>query len=128
MVEVPEEDKIDFDAVPALHDGVRALAGEPRVRYVHVRPGATLDVLGSWRDVVGDRMHLLTRGEAIAAGWFGPHVDAVARERIGDVVAVAHGSVAVVRRSAESVLSGLPGQHGALTDDELLVPLLEVRG
>ena len=32
--------------------------------------------------------------------------------------------VAVVRRSAESTLSGLPGQHGALTDDELLVPLI----
>ncbi len=127
MVCVPEEDKLDFDSVAALHDGVRALAGEPRARHVHVRPGALPDVLAAWRETVGDRMWLLTRGEAIAQGWFGPHVGTAARERIGDLVAVAHAPVAVVRRSAESMLSSLPGQHGALTDDELLVPLLEVR-
>lgn len=127
MVHVPEEDKLDFDSMSALNEGVRALAGEPRARHVHVRPGALSDVLAAWRATVGDRMWLLTRGEAISEGWFGPHVDAVARDRIGDLVAVAHGSVAVVRRSAESMLSSLPGQHGALTDDELLVPLLEVR-
>ncbi len=127
MVRVPEEDRLDFDTVAALHDGVRALAGEPRARHVHVRPGALPDVLAAWRAAVGDRMWLLTRGEAISEGWFGPRVDATARDRIGDLVAVAHGSVAVVRRAAESVLSSLPGQHGALTDDEVLVPLLELR-
>src|SRR3954447_5626037 len=40
MVLVPEESKVDIDTTPSLADGVVALAGEPRMRHVHVRPGA----------------------------------------------------------------------------------------
>ena len=124
MVTVSDEAKVDFDSSPELQEGVVALAGEPRSRYVHARPGAAAEVLERWRARLGQCMWVVTRDEAIAAGWFGPSVSTSARARIGDVIAVARGDVAVVRRSAESMLSSLPGQHGALTDDELLVPLL----
>lgn len=125
MVTVPEDGRVDVDASTVLMDGVVGLAGEPRVRHVHTRRGAAADVLAAWQAELGDRMWIGTRDDAIAAGLFGPDVTTVARERIGDVLAIAStADVAVVRRSAESVLSGLPGQHGALTDDELLVPLI----
>jgi type I phosphodiesterase/nucleotide pyrophosphatase len=124
MVTIPEEAKVDFDSSEDLQRGVIALAGEPRARYVHTRLGAAGDVLATWQEQLGDRMWVLPREEAIAAGWFGPTVTPAARQRIGDVVAVAHTPMAVVRRRAESRLSSLPGQHGALSDDELLVPLL----
>ena len=125
MVTVPPEGRIDYDVRGLLQDGVVGLAGEPRVRHVHARPGAAADVLAAWRAELGDRMHVLSRDEAVQAGLFGPLVTPQARGRIGDVVAIAAtADVAVVRRSAESVLSSLPGQHGALTTDELLVPLL----
>jgi hypothetical protein len=125
MVTVPEDAKVDVDASPTLSDGVLGLAGEPRVRYVHTRPGAAADVLATWCGELGDRMAVLSRDDAVAAGLFGPVVTDVARRRIGDVVAIASTpAVAVVRRRVESRLSALPGQHGALTDDELLVPLL----
>ena len=65
---------------------------------------------------------------SLAAGLLGPVVTPAARARTGDVVAIATGDVAVVRRSAEPHLSALVGQHGALTDDELLVPLLSTAG
>jgi hypothetical protein len=124
MVTVPEEAKVDVDSSRALLDGVAELAGEARARYVHTRPGAADDVLAAWRAELGDRMWVGRRDDAVAAGLFGPEVTAAARQRIGDVVAIATSEVAVVRRRAESRLSALPGQHGALTDDELLVPLL----
>jgi Type I phosphodiesterase / nucleotide pyrophosphatase len=124
MVTVADDDKIDFDASADLRDGVLALAGEPRARYVHARPGAAGDVLAAWRGCLEDRMWVLSRDEAIAAGWFGSEVTATSRQRIGDLVVVARTGSAVVRRQAEPTLSDLPGQHGALTDDELLVPLL----
>ena len=69
-------------------------------------------------------MWIGTRSEGIVAGLFGPAVHSEYHGRIGDVIAIASGDVAVVRRSVESGLSGLRGQHGALTPDELLVPLL----
>jgi hypothetical protein len=51
-------------------------------------------------------------------------VTEAARDRIGDLIALAVSDVAVVRRKAESRSSALIGHHGALTDAELLVPLL----
>lgn len=56
MTTVPEEHKVDFDDSLTLQDGVLALAGEPRARYVHARAGAHADVLASWREQLSDRM------------------------------------------------------------------------
>ena len=124
MVTVSPQARVDFDASTVLQDGVAALAGEPRMRHVHARPGAAGDVLAAWTAELGDRMWVVSRQGAVDAGLFGPYVSTTARARIGDVLAIATSDVAVVRRRSESVLSSLPGQHGALTDDELLVPLL----
>lgn len=124
MVRVGEDAKVDADAVPVLRDGVAALAGEPRARHVHAVPGAARDVLATWTDVLGERMWVGSGDEAVAAGLFGPVVTPTARARIGDVVAISRGEVAVVRRRVEERMSALVGHHGALTLDELLVPLL----
>ena len=109
---------------PTCSAGVRQLAGEPRARHVHVQPGALGDVLAAWRDALGDRAWVATRDEAVEAGLLGPVVTDVARARTGDVVVVATGDVAVVRRTAEPGAARLRGHHGALTPDELDVPLL----
>ena len=124
MVDVPDDAKIDADATPSLLDGVMALAGEPRARYVHTQPGAAADVLATWREVLGDSWHVTRRDDAIAAGLFGPVVSTVARQRIGDVVALSLANGGVVERRRLPRLSAMPGQHGSVTDDELLVPLL----
>ena len=124
MVDVDEQDRVDADSLPALQDGVRALAGEPRVRHVHCRPGAVEDVLAAWRGELGDRMWVGRGTDAIEAGLFGPRVGPAAWSRIGDVLAIATGGVAVVRSQAEQQMARLRGHHGALTADELYVPLL----
>lgn len=124
MVTVSEQGRVDVDDSTVLSDGVVALGGEPRARHVHTRRGAADDVRAAWQAELGDRMWVGTAADAIAAGLFGPVVSTAARRRIGDVVAIAQGDVAVVQRRKESMLSSLIGQHGALTDDELLVPLL----
>ena len=124
MVDVPYDAKVDADATPALREGVRAIAGEPRARHVHAEPGEAGEVLARWRAELGDRMWVGSRAEAVALGLFGPVVDAPALRRIGDVVAIATGDAAVVQWEREGRFSALVGQHGALTDDERLVPLL----
>ena len=124
MVDVRDEARVDADASPLLQEGVRALAGEPRARQVHTEPGAAADVLARWRAELGDRMWVVPRDEAVAAGLLGPVVSPQALARTGDVVAVATTEVAVLRPQAEPEFSALRGHHGALTDDELLVPLL----
>lgn len=70
---------------------------------------------------------MVSRDEAIAAGWFGPVVTGQARTRIGDVIAALSGQAGVVRRTAEPLESSLAGQHGSLTFGEQLVSLLLAR-
>jgi hypothetical protein len=123
MVDVPPSERIDADLIPALRDGVALLGGEPRARHVYAVPGATADVLAAWRATLGDRAWTVSRDEAIDAGWFGPVVAGVT-DRIGDVVAAARGSSAVVATVAEPRESRLIGMHGSLTPAEQRVPLL----
>jgi hypothetical protein len=128
MAALAQDEVLDADADGSpLRDGVHVLAGEPRMRHVHARPGAAGDVLSTWRSVVGERAWVLTGDEAVAAGLFGPVVTPLARQRIGDVLAIARGGFGVVQRRRESLSSALPGHHGALTDEELLVPLLSTQ-
>ena len=124
MVLVPDEAKVDVDAMPSLQDGVVALAGEPRMRHVHVRPGAAAEVRSAWTEILGAEWRVLAQDEAIELGLFGPTVTSAARRRIGDLLALSLGVGGVVERRKLPRLSAMPGQHGSVTDDELLVPLL----
>ncbi|HEX8082259.1 MAG TPA: nucleotide pyrophosphatase/phosphodiesterase family protein [Jatrophihabitans sp.] len=124
MLDVPESAKVDYDAEPLLKQGVDLIAGEARVRYLYAAAQEIEPVRARWADVLGDRVALLSRDEAIGCGWFGAAVSEQARHRIGDLVAVAVSEVAIVRRKAESRSATLIGHHGALSEAELLVPLL----
>jgi Type I phosphodiesterase / nucleotide pyrophosphatase len=117
----------DADTDDDLRAGVTLLGGDPRARHVYTRPGAAADVLATWRTVLGDDAWVVSGEQAVAEGWFGP-LAAHAADRIGEVVVAMRGTAAVVRSGAEPDLSKLPGQHGSLSAEEQLVPLLVARG
>lgn len=125
MVQV--RDPLDVDGAPELIEGVRQIGGEPRARHVYTEPGRSEEVLARWRDRLGSEFAVLPRGEVIERGWFGPTVSAAAEARIGDVIAVATGDGALIRRTVEPLQSILIGHHGSLTAAELDVPLLVFR-
>jgi hypothetical protein len=128
MVAVGPSDVVDVDDHPLLLEGVHAIGGEARARHVYVEDGAADDVLAAWRATLTDRAWVVPRDEAIAAGWFGARVTEDVRPRIGDVVAAASGSAAMVRRTVEPLESALIGHHGSLTTAEQRVPLLLAYG
>jgi hypothetical protein len=123
MVNVGPDDRVDVDATPELREGVALLGGEPRARHVYTTPGATADVLATWRQILGERAWVTSRDEAIKDGWFGP-ADETMTDRIGDVVAAATGTTGIIASSAEPNESALFGMHGSLTSTEQLVPML----
>ncbi|MDT5328666.1 MAG: hypothetical protein QOF25_5818 [Mycobacterium sp.] len=128
MVAVGPSDVVDVDDHPLLLAGVQAIGGEARARHVYVEDGAADDVLAAWRATLDDRAWVVPRDAAIAAGWFGARVTDDVRLRIGDVVAAASGSAAMVRRTVEPLESALIGHHGSLTTAEQRVPLLLAYG
>lgn len=117
------EHRFDADTDPDLGRGVVSVSGDPRSRHVHACPGAAADVLATWRGVLGDAAWVVPGEQAVAEGWFGP-LGTLAAGRIGDVVVAARGTAGVVRTVAEPVVSRMPGQHGSLSAEEQLVPLL----
>lgn len=127
MVDLKLEDRIDIDAYPGLLKGVRMLAGEARARHVYTQAGAEEDVLQAWQAVLGDRVWLARREDAIAAGWFGPLVPDHIRMRIGDIVAAAFAPIGMVQRSVDNGLADLIGHHGSMTAEEQYVPFLLLR-
>lgn len=123
MVDVPAPARVDADTVAELGHGVALLGGDSRTRYVYTVDGAAPDVLATWRAILADIAWVLSRDEAVAAGWFGPVTD-WALPRIGDVVAACHTNFAVVATKREPLESAVFGMHGSLTAAELDLPLL----
>ena len=128
MLDVPEQQRIDYAADPSLIEGVRHTAGEPRMVHLYLDDpadaGARERLLAAWRARFGDRIWAFSREDAIAAGLFGAVRPAVG-PRIGDVMIAARDALALydtrrVRPAAMEVV----GQHGSLTKAEREVPLL----
>lgn len=125
MLDVPPERHVLVEDHAALLRGVELFAGEGRLRQLWVAdaggPGPER-VARRWALELGERAHVVTRDEAVADGWFG-RVDDRVRSRFGDVLVAMRQDWAVMSRALERELS-LVGQHGSLTQQEMMVPLL----
>ncbi|OBI94465.1 alkaline phosphatase family protein [Mycobacterium sp. 1245805.9] len=121
---VPPDARVDLDTDSRLGDGVRVVAGEPRVRYLHTEPGAAPDVRAAWAETLDGRADVYDREQAVATGMFGP-VDPAHLARIGDVVVVCTGNAAVLATAHEPPeIARLIGFHGAATPAEMAIPLI----
>ncbi|MDE8587730.1 alkaline phosphatase family protein [Arthrobacter sp. NQ4] len=130
MLDVAEPQRIDFSTDPALVEGVRHTAGEPRMVHLyleetHLSDGGAERLLAAWKARFGDRIWAFTRGEAVAGGLFGKDVRPAVEGRIGDVMIAARDAVALYdgRRMRPTAME-VVGQHGSLTKAEREVPLL----
>ncbi|OBY31226.1 alkaline phosphatase family protein [Mycolicibacter kumamotonensis] len=124
---VPDQARIDLDADPRLGAGIRVVAGEPRVRYLHTEPGATADVLAAWTELLAGKALVQTREQAVAAGVFGP-VREQHLARIGDVVVTCSDDTAILATEHEPPQTAqLVGFHGGLTPAETAIPLITLR-
>jgi Type I phosphodiesterase / nucleotide pyrophosphatase len=121
---VAPEARVDLDADPRLSEGVRVVAGEPRVRYLHTEPGAAADVHATWSALLDGRAQVYRREQAVATGMFGP-VDPRNLARIGDVVVVCTDGSAVLATAHEPPESALLiGFHGGASEVEMAIPLI----
>jgi hypothetical protein len=128
LLDVPRHSHVLIDSVPALVDGIRFVAGEPRCLQLHFEddasPAHRARVVEHWRESESNRAWVATREEAIAAGWFGP-VRPEVEPRIGDLLVAARKGIAYYdSRAASAQGRAMVGQHGSWSPAELRVPLL----
>ncbi len=126
MVDVPRHRHVLLTEGDGLVDGVRHIGGEPRMLHLYAEPGAEERVLDAWRAAESSRSWVLSRSEAIEAGLFGPVADEV-RARIGDVLVAPRAGIAYYDdRLADKGAQKMIGQHGSLTHEERIVPLIRL--
>ncbi|WP_181064247.1 alkaline phosphatase family protein [Pseudoclavibacter sp. AY1F1] len=128
MIDIPRHRQIDVDDDDPLFDGVVAMAGEPRLRHLYLEADAgdqaAEELRDRWLESQGARASVLTRAEAVSNGWYGPNVALAAAERIGDVIVAATKGVTYYASSMQSGARLVVGQHGSITPEETIVPLI----
>lgn len=126
MVDIPQDQRIDYSQIPGLTEGVHLTAGEPRAVQLHVEPHVdTQELAHRWTQHFGDDIWVATRGELAQGGYFGAQPDPELLKRAGDLWILAKGPLALydLRRQPARSLA-MVGQHGSLTEQERAVPLL----
>jgi hypothetical protein len=126
MVDVPAHRHVLLSEGDELLDGVHLIGGEPRMLHLYTEPGRADAVHEAWRRGESGRSWVMSRREAIEAGLFGP-VDPSVEDRIGDVLVAARAAIAYYDdRLDDRAPQRMVGQHGSLTNEERVVPLLRV--
>ena len=122
MVNTGPADRVDLESHASLREDVVHVAGEPRMRHLYCRDGAAKEVQERWSAVLGERATVMSREQAAQELLFG-ELDPMLAERVGDVIAIARDTV-VLASKVDPLTSRHIGQHGGLSDAEMLVPAL----
>ncbi|GAA3903165.1 alkaline phosphatase family protein [Microbacterium invictum] len=127
MVDVPAHRHVLLSEGDELVDGIRIVAGEPRMLHLYAEDGAAGAALARWQEAESGRSWVLSREEAIAAGLFGSAVSPDVAPRIGDILVAARSGIAYYDdRLSDKKAQKMIGQHGSLTDQERIVPLIRL--
>ena len=90
--------------------------------YLFVKPGQVDQVRGYFDQAWPGQFAFLDPTEAVAKGLFGPHGSHPhLADRMGDLIAIARDDAYLWWAEKENMLIG---QHGGLSADEMIVPLL----
>ncbi len=114
MIDVPASRHVLLDDGDPRLEGVADIAGEPRMLHLYTHPQAVDAVAGVWRASDADRAWVMTRDEAIAAGVFGTVNPVAARAQVAYYD----------NRLDDLSPQRMVGQHGSLTLEESIVPLI----
>ena len=110
-----------------LNTEVATIAGEPRARHIYLaREEISKEISHLWRSELGDIASVYTKEEAITANLFGQPMPFNFADRIGDLVVIVNDDSILIDPAREKLEGAMVGHHGALTDSERFVPLMQL--
>ena len=107
-----------------LSDEVLLLGGEPRARHIYLHEAAIKDADSRWKDALGDLAQVISKQEAVDTKLFGTATSSQALNRMGDLILIANSDVTLIEPARAVQESAMVGHHGALSDEERLIPFL----
>ena len=126
LIDLDDRDRAPLFQGDPLLDCLRcAPTGEGRTPHFHVRPGKEAELVQRVADLAGDRLALLSQGEAEELRLFGPEpLSALARRRFGDYIGVALAPFTLAYyESADATSLRHIGVHGGMCPAEVRIPL-----
>ncbi len=120
QVEVMKE---PFQLPGEVLSNVNFQSGEGRFRWLHLRSKSLETVVDALGESLGEVARVMTRQEVVEQGIFGPDMGSDFQRRLGDVALIATQPVAFFDPLDTGPFE-LVCRHGALTADEVAVPLL----
>jgi len=129
FIDTPTREALEMEDFPVLAELLRhPLSGEPRAAFCHVRAGQVDRFIEHARALLGERADVLPSATLIAEGWFGPgDPHPRLRDRVGDVSLVMRGHYTIKDHLPGEKRHVLIGNHGGVTEDEMLIPLVVAR-
>jgi len=126
IVDVPAHAHILLDEVKVDWNRVASVGGDPRVNFIYLHESSqTAEIQMQLQAQLGDSVSVFNKAEAVAHGLYGSEPAVVAMERLPDIFALAVKKVALYHREYAPAKSlQMIGQHGALTPQEMAIPLL----
>jgi hypothetical protein len=122
FIDSPREESLELP--PALASMLKLpLCGERRVAYCHVHDAEAFSARA--KDWLGGRGEVRRSAELVGEGWFGPgEPHPRFAERIGDVVLLMRGLATVKDWTPGEPRHLHIGNHGGLSEDEMVIPLI----
>jgi len=129
VIDVPESSHVYLDEVKLDWSLIADVAGDPRVNFVYLKDRTYSDQAKKLIEAgVALSAMVLTKSQAIDAGLYGSVSDENIW-RLPDLFVMAGKNVAIYQRDyAPAASLKMIGQHGALSANEMMVPLLHFRG
>lgn len=130
FIDSPEGRTIDLDAHPQLAALLaRPLCGEQRTAWCYLKPDVSPDAfVRCARERLGESAEAVSCERLLAEGWFGPGTPHPRlHSRIGDFALLMQDNWTIKDWLPGERRYRLLGQHGGLSADEMLVPLVDLR-
>ncbi len=124
IIDVRHDRQIYLDEHRDLLPGLISVGGDPRVLFLYFESVPTENQLEQLQTALGSRVIVAAKQRVIDAGWYGEITETNAT-RLPDVFLIANGEAALYHRDfAKTKSMQMIGQHGALSTEELTIPLL----
>lgn len=130
LAEIKEEDIIDL----AVHSELLQMlkvppTGDSRCLILHSRSEEEIPKIEAYfRAKLPNEFHLMKSKDALTQGLFGfGESKEQLSDRIGDLIAIPKGNKAVDNSNIQPRTEYVPGRHGGLSPDEMIVPLIATR-
>ena len=127
LIDLAATDRLPILDGDPLLDCLRTVpSGEGRTPHFHVRPGRGAELVERLTERAGERMAVLSQGEAEELRLFGPGpFSDQARRRFGDYVGITLAPFSIAYyEAADAPGLGQIGTHGGMSPDEVRIPLI----